>query len=221
MPAPRDATIVPYLKAIWILQKEEGARVGVTVLTKRLGKAPATVSQTIRALAEARLIRHEPYGPIELTLKGEQLATAAIRHDRIARAFLFHVLRYPWPNLAIEAEQLSPSLHRELADRLHTVSGSPSTDPYGNPIPGAGSAALPIVRPLSDQVPGIPVQIQRVADTDRTLLERLHELGLTPGTTIQLTDVDHATEVLTIRRDEHTQMIGVQAARKIFTAAAP
>ncbi|MFV0434976.1 MAG: metal-dependent transcriptional regulator [Leucobacter sp.] len=136
MPAPRDTITTAYLKTIWMLQHEECVRVGVTQVAERIGRAMATVSQTVQALAEARLIRHEPYGPIELTLKGEQLAIAAIRNERMTRAFLYRVLGYPRSRVAAEAERLAPVLHRDLAERLHRAAGAPAADPFGNPIPG-------------------------------------------------------------------------------------
>lgn len=218
MPTPRDATIIPYLKEIWILQHEERVRVGVTVLTERLAKAPATVSQTVRSLAEARLIRHEPYGPIELTLKGEQLALTVIRHNRIARAFLYRVLDYPWPEVAREADGLLPVLHDDLVDRLHMVAGTPRTDPYGNPIPGAGEATTRPGRPLSEQRSGVELEILRVSDRDPALLERFDALGLIPGRHVRIEQRDHATGVISLICNHEAQAIGVQAAYRIFTA---
>lgn len=218
MSTPRDATIIPYLKTIWILQHEEHVRVGVTVLTERLTKAPATVSQTVRALADARLVRHKPYGPIELTLKGEQLALAAVRHERIARAFLHQVLDYPWTDVATEAYTIMPVLHDDLANRLHKVSGSPLTDPYGNPIPGIGPSTLRRAHPLSDQPINTELEILRVADTDPALLRRLQTLELTPGQIVRVERTDHATGVIDVNCNNREHTIGVQAARRILAA---
>ncbi|WP_053385284.1 metal-dependent transcriptional regulator [Leucobacter celer] len=219
MPTPRDATITPYLKTIWILQHEEQTRVGVTVLTERLVKAPATVSQTVRALADARLIRHEPYGPIELTLTGERLALAVVRHNRIARAFLYQVLGYPWPNVATEADTLMPVLNDDLANRLHAVSGSPHTDPYGNPIPGCGKTAARRTRPLCEQPINIELDIVRVADTDIALLGRLHAIGLIPGRVVRVARMDRATGVIDVISNNRAHTIGVHVARRILTAS--
>lgn len=218
MSTPREATIIPYLKTIWILQHEEHVRVGVTVLTERLAKAPATVSQTVRSLARARLIRHKPYGPIELTLKGEQLALAVIRHNRIARAFLYRVLDYPWPDVAREADGLLPVLHEDLANRLHAVAGSPQTDPYGNPIPGTGAPTARQCRPLSEQPRDIELEILRVSDADPALLERFDALGLIPGRHVHVEQMDNATGVIRVRCNNKAHTIGVQAACRIFTA---
>ncbi|MBS3182426.1 metal-dependent transcriptional regulator [Leucobacter manosquensis] len=219
MSTPRNATIIPYLKTIWILQNEEMARVGVTILSERLSKATATVSQTVRTLADARLIHHEPYGPIELTLKGEQLALKVIRNDRVARAFLYRVLDYPWPDVAREANTLMLVLHDDLANRLHQVSGSPLTDPYGNPIPGTkGEPNARKGRPLGDQPRGVELEILRVSDTDQALLDRFDVLGLTPGQLVRIEHMDHTTGVIYGTCNNTALTIGVQAASRVLTA---
>lgn len=221
MSALRQATISPYLQAIWTLQHEDRTRVGVAVLAERLGRTVSTVSQGVRDLAAARLIHHEPYGPIELTLKGEQLAVAAIRHERIARAFLFHVLEYAWADVATEATQLSPALDSELAKRLHRVAGSPSTDPYGHPIPGTAHLPTSECRPLSEQATDIELRIERVHSSSLAFLERVHALGLTPGSTVCIEATDPAAEVITLRCGDTAHTLGMPAARKILAAAAP
>ena len=218
MSTPRDATIIPYLKTIWILQHEEHSRVGVTILSERLSKAPATVSQAVRALAKARLLHHKPYGPIELTLKGEQLALKVIRNDRIARAFLHRVLDYPWPEVAKEAHALLPVLHDDLANRLHQASGAPLTDPYGNPIPGTDASSLRGARPLTEQPLRTELELLRVPDAEPALLDRLDALGLVPGRLVSVERVDYTTEVIDLICNDTTCTIGTHAAHQILAA---
>ncbi|MGJ0203956.1 iron dependent repressor, metal binding and dimerization domain protein [Leucobacter sp. gxy201] len=218
MSTPQEVTIIPYLKTIWILQHEEQARVGITILSKRLSKAPATVSQTVRALTVARLIHHKPYGPIELTLKGEQLAIKVVRNDRIARAFLYRVLDYPWPDIAGEADTLMTVLHDGLANRLHLLSGSPLTDPYGNLIPGTGASSPRGARPLTEQPLRTELEILRVPDAEPALLDRLHSFGLVPGRIVQVERVDDTTEVIELMCNDTARTIGIHSAHRILAA---
>ena len=66
----QENTAIQYLKTNSHLQEHDRAPASVTALTHRLARAPATVSQAIKGLSEAGLIRHERYGPVDLTDEG-------------------------------------------------------------------------------------------------------------------------------------------------------
>lgn len=218
----RETTATQYLKTIWRLEERGLTRVGVTTLTERLRKSPATVSQAVQSLAATGLITHERYGPIALTPPGRRVAVAAIRQERIARAFLHQVLSWPWPNIGEEAATLSPALNDELAERMHRTAGAPGADPYGHPIPDQqGNIARISDRPLSSFAAPMNVRVTRVDDHDTRILERFHTLGLIPHAAVQISSLDKATGVITLTTLCGPTSIGLGSAEHIAAIAAP
>lgn len=57
-------------------------------LARRMGVSHATVVRTIARLAKAGLAMSEPYRPIRLTAKGEQIAAQSRRRHEIVLSFL-------------------------------------------------------------------------------------------------------------------------------------
>ncbi|OZB48658.1 MAG: DtxR family transcriptional regulator, partial [Cellulomonas sp. 14-74-6] len=62
--SPQSLTAVSqdYLKVIWSAQEWSDAPVTTKALAARLGVGASTVSETVRRLADAGLVTHEPYG---------------------------------------------------------------------------------------------------------------------------------------------------------------
>lgn len=77
-----------YLKAILEL-KEEYREIRITDLAKKMKVAKSSVNQAIAKLSEFELIRHEKYGPLDLTATGEQKARQVKeRHQILTRYFI-------------------------------------------------------------------------------------------------------------------------------------
>jgi DtxR family Mn-dependent transcriptional regulator len=79
-------------------------------LAEALKVSPATVTATIKKLAERGLVDHKLYRGVELTAGGQQAATAAIRRHRIVERFLADTLGYAWN----EADRLACTFEHEL-----------------------------------------------------------------------------------------------------------
>ncbi|WP_449276672.1 metal-dependent transcriptional regulator [Leucobacter sp. GX24907] len=217
----KENTAIQYLKVIWHLQEHNRAPVSVTALTRRLTRAPATVSQAIKGLSEAGLIRHERYGPIDLTDEGRKVALVAIRHERIARAFLCSVLGIPWPNIAEEASGISLALTTTLAERMFQKAGSPIVDPYGHPIPDiTGHLSKVSDAALKSHSVAVDLRITRVVEGDRELFERFQMLGLTPDSPAQITHIDHATGVIELDTSTGKASLGLTVAGEIYAVTA-
>lgn len=96
----------------------------------------------------------------------------------------------------------------------------PVLDPYGTPIPDqAGNLRQQPGATLAGHKCGVPLRITRVDEQDRSLLERFHALGLTPGTTVQITGIDHPTGVLTISTADHETRIGLTMSDRIYASS--
>jgi len=80
-----------YLKMILQLQ-EDGYNVRVTDLAEKLDIAKSSVNQAVGILKKQGLVRHERYGPLELTDKGITVAQGIEKRYVVLMRFLTDVL---------------------------------------------------------------------------------------------------------------------------------
>lgn len=206
---------------IWLLEEHDRTRVSVTALTANLARSPATVSQAIRGLTDAGLIRHNRYGAITLTSRGRDLAITAIRQERITRAFPFHVLSWPWPQVAEEAARLGPALNTARnACTLQPVHPA-STPTVIRSLIRADACPSSQTTPLGNCPGATGLCVTRVEERDQDLLERFHTLGLTPGAAVRIRQIDHATGIVTVSTGESDSTIGLTVASRIHATADP
>ncbi|MFA9517382.1 metal-dependent transcriptional regulator [Halopenitus sp. H-Gu1] len=179
-----------YLKAIYVLQTENGPPVSTSDIAKEVEKTSPTVTDMLGKLADRGLIDREPYTGVELTPEGEAVALEVVRHHRLLEAYLAEHLDYDWSEVHEEAERLEHHISEEFERRVAAALDDPDVDPHGDPIPSAD------LEPVSDDSvglaecsPGDHVVITRVSDRDDEELAYLSEAGLTPGTEIEVRDV--------------------------------
>lgn len=177
-PGALSAVTQDYLKVVWSATEWSDVPVTTKLLAARLGVGASTVSETVRRLADAGLVTHEPYGAVELTDEGRAHALAMVRRHRLLETFLVEVLGYGWDEVHDEAEVLEHAVSDRFVDRVSAHLGHPTRDPHGDPIPAADGAveALPAV-PLWDVQPG-PCQVARISDADPDLLRYLDGVGV-------------------------------------------
>lgn len=174
-----------YVKAIWAADEWGEGAVSAKRLAQRFGVTPATVSATLRKLDGLGLIRHLPYGTIELTDDGSRHALAMVRRHRLLETFLVDVLRYDWAEVHEEAEELEHVVSDRMVERIADLLGDPTHDPHGDPIPDRSGGILRprAVERLDRAEPGSWI-VTRVADDDPGLLSVLADRGLVPGRTV-------------------------------------
>lgn len=177
-----------YLKAIRLLQ-HESAPVSTSALAQHLARSPASVTNMIKSLAERGLVEHEPYHGVRLVEAGEREALRIIRRHRVIEAYLIDQLGYSWDRVHAEAERLEHAASDELVERMASVLGDPRLDPHGSPIPTAEGKLAEQKHPrLSEVAEGAAVIVREVSDADEGRLRYLAELGLYPGTRLQVMD---------------------------------
>jgi DtxR family Mn-dependent transcriptional regulator len=182
----RSRAVEDYLKAIRHLQQESG-QVSTSALAQQLERSPASVTNMIKSLAERGLVEHEPYRGVRLSEAGEREALRVIRRHRVIEAYLIERLDYSWDRVHTEAERLEHAASEELVERMADALGHPELDPHGSPIPtAAGEVAERRHQPLSEVRPGAQVTVREVSDADEERLRYLAELGLFPGTALEV-----------------------------------
>jgi DtxR family Mn-dependent transcriptional regulator len=173
-----------YLKAIYVLQREEGPPVETSAIAEYLDVTAPTVTSMVGNLAERGLLEREKYKGVELTAEGETVALEVVRHHRLLEAYLAEHLDYEWSEVHEEADALEHHISEEFERRVAAALDDPAVDPHGDPIPDADLEPLgeDDTTPLSGHAAGDRVVVTRVSDRDEAELAYLASVGIEPGT---------------------------------------
>ena len=176
-----------YLKKIWDLREWGDTSIQPSDLANKAGVKPSTVSGAVNRLVASGFARHNPYGDIELTERGERYAVAMVRRHRLLETFLVSTLGYSWDEVHTEADSLEHAASDVMFDRIDNLLHHPERDPHGDPIPRKdGSIPKRLGTPLSDAPEGVTVRIERVSDEDPGLLRYLDEQGIGIGSLVSI-----------------------------------
>ncbi len=175
-----------YLKAIYALESA-GERVTTSALATRMGVSAPSATAMAKRLAELGLVERAPYRGVALTAVGRRGALEVTRHHRLLERYLADRLGVSLHEVHAEAERLEHALSEELEAKIDAELGYPTHDPHGDPIPDrdlrVDSARS---RTLVDLEPGERAQVSRVPDGDSELLRYLTELGIVPGSAVEI-----------------------------------
>jgi DtxR family Mn-dependent transcriptional regulator len=207
-----------YLKAIYKL-RERSEQVPTSALADYLKVAPASVTNMCKKLAELNLLTYEPYQGVKFTPAGEKLALEIIRHHRLIELYLAEALGVPWDQVHDEAERLEHVISEDLEERMAAALGDPQFDPHGAPIPSrAGVVTRPESGRLVDMKAGDNLIVVEVDDDNPELLRYVGEMGLYPGTVIQLLALAPYEGSLTLDINDQEHSLSYQVAKTILVA---
>jgi len=176
-----------YLKAIFVLQS--GSSVSTSVLASRLQVSSASVTKMIKRLSGLGLVTYVSYKGVRLTEAGEKIALEIIRHHRLLETYLRDIMGYDWDKMHEEAEHLEHHISEEFENHLDRMLGYPTHDPHGHPIPSREGVMITVEsEPLPDCPDNTLLRIRRVADSNTSVLQQLEDLGLLPGTSLQISN---------------------------------
>ncbi len=191
-------SVEDYLKAIYTLT-EKGEPASTSALAQTLNLHPSTITGMIKRLANSGLLEHIRYKGVLLTETGTKEALRIIRRHRVLETYLQEKLEYTWVEVHEEAELLEHAVSDKLITRMAKVLGNPTHDPHGSPIP-TPSGEVPKVHSLTllDIDPNKSIKVEGVRDEEPKKLEYLDELGLTPGTQVQIIGRNSFDQLTTI-----------------------
>ena len=188
-----------YLKMIWGLQEWWQTAVQPSDLAQKAGVKPSTVTGAVARLVSGGFAEHDPYGAISLTEKGRRYALAMVRRHRLLETFLVSTLDYGWDEVHQEADALEHAVSDMMIDRIDQALGHPTTDPHGDPIPQQDGSVPQVSGIALGNIPdGSLVRIERVSDSDSTLLTYLKDNGLEIGTTLRVDRAESLTGSTTV-----------------------
>jgi DtxR family Mn-dependent transcriptional regulator len=207
-----------YLKAIYKL-REQNEQVPTSALADYLKVAPASVTNMCKKLADLNLLTYEPYQGVNFTSAGEKLALEIIRHHRLIELYLAEALGVPWDQVHDEAEKLEHVISEDLEERMAVALGDPQFDPHGAPIPSrTGTVFQKESGRLVDMETGDKLVVVEVDDDNPELLRYVGEMGLYPGTKIQLLAQAPFEGPLTVEINDDKHDVSYQVAKTILVA---
>lgn len=194
-----------YLEAIYTLTEGEQAA-KTTELAKHLHIAPPSVTEMLQKLASEGYVTYSAYKGVTLTLKGLKRARKMTRKHRLLEQFLHRILRLDKKKIHDEACKMEHSLSDEAEDSLCRFLGHPDKCPDDEkPIPPCEEPfntceecleadGKPSRKIAARQINLLPLmrlrehELGRIAFIrgDRKAIQRLFDLGLTPGTPISI-----------------------------------
>jgi DtxR family Mn-dependent transcriptional regulator len=179
-----------YLKVIFRLQETEEPPIPPSRIADQLDVTAPSVTSMMESLEERGLVEREKYAGVELSPEGETVALEILRHHRLLEAYLADHLDYEWSEVHEEAEVLEHHISEEFEERVAEALDHPATDPHGDPIPDQdlGPVSDDTI-PLSSVVEGKVVVVCRVSDDDPAVLSHLAQIGIEPGTELELVEV--------------------------------
>ena len=181
-----SVAVQDYLKAIYTLESA-GERVTTSALAQRMGVSAPSATAMTKRLDEIGLVKRVPHRGVALTDAGRLGALEVLRHHRLLERYLVDRLGLSLDEVHAEAELLEHALSEELEAKIDAELGFPTHDPHGDPIPDRELRVVPAAhRTLLDLEPGAHASVSRVPDGDSDLLRYLGELGLVPGSDLEL-----------------------------------
>jgi DtxR family Mn-dependent transcriptional regulator len=207
-----------YLEAIFYIDAE-GESVRAARLAEWLGVAGATTAGALQRMAAAGLIEVSPSKEITLTTTGRTAAANIVRRHRIAERWLTDWVGLDWLRADEEASKLEHALSDDVADRLHTLIGSPLTCPHGNPIPGV-DAPQRNERSLRTLGAGERSKLSRISEVAEhevpELLRFLADNRLFIGTEVEVVQVSRGGGTQTVRVGDQDVSMSLDVAAKIW-----
>jgi DtxR family Mn-dependent transcriptional regulator len=208
--------IEDYLKNIFKIELSEG-RVATTVLSRKLGIAPASVTEMIKKLAEEGIVTHTPYRGVQLTKEGRKRALQIIRRHRLWEAFLVEVLKYDWHEIDEEAERLEHLTSEKLEQHMDELLGFPNTDPHGDAIPSPKGKLTDLSSHSLDKIEeGKTAVVRRVSDSSPEILQLASKLGIALNRKIKVKEKIAFDGTLRVVVGRKEQYISSKLAQNIF-----
>ncbi|AMA00965.1 metal-dependent transcriptional regulator [Corynebacterium glutamicum] len=167
-------------------------------LAEVIGVTASTVSATLKKLNLEGFVNYRPYGDIELTPAGRDIAINVIRRRRIIETYLSEKLGLGAHELHSEADLLEHAVSPRVLEKMFQAVGYPTLDPHGDPIPTeSGEMSINDGLMLLDLNAGASATVTRVRDGNPSVVRYLTGVGITVGTTV--TVVEALSDVATLR----------------------
>ena len=185
-----DKVFEEILEFIWS-QRECGEKSVKKLLDIEEVKREGGGMRALRELEKIGLVTIDG-DTIELTQRGEQVASDVIRRHRLAERLLHDILEIGKDEIEEHACDFEHSLSEAVTDSICTLLGHPPACPHGLPIPRGRcclkpqSTLKPLVKPLAELPAGVNARIVFISSGSFARFEKLASMGLVPGSRLRL-----------------------------------
>lgn len=172
-----------------LLDYERAGRTGTLEnLAGRLEISRGAASELLSRLEERGLAEAGETG-WELTADGRRYALRVLRTHRLWERYLADRTGVPAAEWHTEAERVEHLLSEEEAEALAWRLGDPRYDPHGDPIPTSdGEIPERLSTTLGALGAGDSAVVRHLEDEPREVFDRLLEMGLVPGQTLEVVE---------------------------------
>jgi DtxR family Mn-dependent transcriptional regulator len=203
-----NRSVEDYLKALYVLSRN-GKTVTTTEISKHFEIAPASVTEMLKKLAKKGYVKYSPYHGARLTDKGLRVSEKITRKHRLLERFLHDVLRIGNDRVHLEACEMEHALSDEAEESLCRFLKHPDTCPDDDKIIPACSLPFSSCEEcvelhkkgleevgrreeklvsMSNLKEGQQGKVSFIRG-EHKVLQRLLDMGLTPGTSINVVRV--------------------------------
>jgi len=212
------STVEDYIKTIYTETQEDADQLlPIGQLAHIIGVVPGTATSMVKSLDAAGLVHYEPRVGTRLSAQGEALALHVLRRHRLVELFLVKILKMDWSEIHDEAENLEHVISERVLERIDALLNHPRYDPHGDPIPDLdGEMQQRELTKLTQCEVGSSKRIARVLNQEPQFLQFAERNGLTPGSDITVTALDHLADTLQVDTPTCQQLnLGHQVASNI------
>ena len=190
-------------------------------VAEMLGVSRASAGEMLKRLEGEGLIERGKHKVALLTKTGRARAERVVRKHRIIERLLTDFMGYTAAEAHVHADELGDTFTEEMIERIDRRLGGPERCPHGWPVdPALEQAENPELAPLSELEPGARATIVRLAEHDGELLHWFYDQGLSPGTEIEVKEVQPAAGQFTVRLNGSERAVGEKAAAGLFVRRA-
>jgi DtxR family Mn-dependent transcriptional regulator len=206
-----------YLKSIVRLYDGEEP-VSTSAIAQELAISPASVSSMLKRLDAEGYVVHEGRHGVVPTARGARIGAVILRRQRLAERLLADCLGMSWEVVGNEACRLEHAISPAVEESLARFLNHPTTCPHGHPIPHADGTLWrhDNATELIEVGVGGSATVLEVKHDIPELLRFLDEIGLRPGTKLQVLRRERAAGLVTIEVDGREHTISAQLAGDIL-----
>ena len=181
-----------------------------------LGTSVPSVSAMLKRMAREKLVVTNSSKEIHLTDIGRVSAESVLRRHRLAKKLLVDVLKVELPQSHEEAHRLEHAISPYLESKIEDLLDSPTTCPFGHPIPGSSYEAKNGLLTLDQAKVGSSYTVDRLPEDDKELLEYFVDNGFLPGVNISVEDCSIPRGIITLSCGENQLVFSINLSALIW-----